>query len=304
MHERNSPGRVGSGKIASVRSSALAVVIAAAAAASAAAAPADHAAVIAIELGADVPAYVQPKLVARVAQGLQATGYTVVPADGAGDCRAGACLTQLGERLGAGSLVLGTVERKAGSTIVDLRLVDAATTDTLASVHEVCDLCGESELEERVGVAASALRQRADDTRAKRAAATPAPAPAAVVAQPIIVTRRHVPKPAIALGGAGLLAVGVGVYLVVIDGRGTCHPGDQPVYPAPGAVIRYPDANNPNLYVCREQYQTETAGFVTGGLGVAAIAAAAAWVLVAHDEQMVMPMPVPGGAGVAVSLSW
>lgn len=102
----------------------------------------------------------------------------------------------------------------------------------------------------------------------KPPAAKPAPASARPVAsktekpEPVEPSpRRPFPLwPGATLGAAGLAAVGAGIALLVIDGKGVkCHGPSQP------------DDRN-----CVEIYNTDTGGWVLTGLGAAAIAGAGA----------------------------
>jgi hypothetical protein len=94
------------------------------------------------------------------------------------------------------------------------------------------------------------------------------------------------------------------VISLALDGRGTCSPGDGPVYPDPGAVIRFPDPNDPTRYVCREIYQTKTLGMVATGVGVVAIAASVALVVRATRGSMLEVSPTTTGAQVKATFRW
>jgi hypothetical protein len=212
------------------------------------------------------------------------------------------------------SLVTVTIDSKDENTVVTMRLHDGSTGQREAEVREVCDLCGQAELSDRLGIAASALRARAIEAREREAKqpptrpattgpATSARAPADAAGQGRAELRSL--GPGILAGAAGAIAVGAGIYLLAIDGRGTCEPGDQPVYPDPGAVIRYPDPANQDVYVCRERYETQLPGIATVGAGVAAIAAGVALVVRArHRGRSVEIAPRAGGATVQVSWPW
>src|SRR5262249_46639464 len=111
--------------------------------------------------------------------------------------------------------------------------------------------------------------------------------------------------PGLLLGAAGAAAIGGGLYLVTIDGRGTCDRGDQPIYPVPGAVIRYPDPSNPDRFVCRDVYETRIPGIASAGVGIAALAAGVALVVRARYRDRSLEMaPLPGGAALHVSWPW
>jgi hypothetical protein len=149
----------------------------------------ERAAILRIELGKGVQEFVRAKAATQVQQGLAAAGYDVVPAEQSakqlsGDlatCKSGPCMGQIGKALGASALVSVSITRKLDSQIIVMQLADASSGDVVADIHEVCDLCGQEELEERIGVAASALRQKAASQLARRAsAAAPVPQPVAV----------------------------------------------------------------------------------------------------------------------------
>jgi hypothetical protein len=171
------------------RLSLTAIVLASSIGSAAAQAPKEKAAILSIELGKGVQEFLRAKASTQMQQGLTAAGYDVLPADQvklSGElaaCKAGPCLVQVGKTLGASALVTASITRKLDSQIIVMQLADASSGDVVADVHEVCDLCGQDELEERIGVAASALRSKAVAQLAKRAPA-PAVVPASVPSVP------------------------------------------------------------------------------------------------------------------------
>jgi hypothetical protein len=273
--------------------------------------PRERAVVAAIDLGPTVPKYVTAKATAQIAEGLAAAGYDVVPpvalSDELASCRAGACIAKVGASLGVQAVVYADIAGQDDNTVITMRLFDASTAHQEAEVREVCELCGEAELTERLGVAASTLRARASEARARRIKLTvkepprdPRP-PTGPPPEPV----GHSLVPGITIGLAGFGAIAGGLYLVAIDGRGTCSPGDTPEYPDPGAVIRYPDPNNHDIYVCRDVYRTKALGIV--GLGVGALGVAAGAILVVRARSSsgsVEVAPAQGGAIMKVSLPW
>jgi hypothetical protein len=142
----------------------------------------DRAAILSIDLGKGVQEFVRAKASAQVLQGLSAAGYEVVPPEQSskqltGDlatCKSGPCLAQVGKALGASALVSVSITRKLDSQIIVMQLLEASSGEVVADIHEVCDLCGQDELEERLGVAASALRSKAVAYIAKRGSNAPA----------------------------------------------------------------------------------------------------------------------------------
>ncbi len=262
--------------------------------AAAAPSPRERAAVVAIDLGPSAPAYLREKAAGQIEAGLAVAGYEVVPVGGrlTGElarCREGACVRRIGEALGVRSLVLARIDGEGENTIVTIRLHDGRTGEREAEVHEVCDLCGEAELAGRLRTAASALRARSLDTRVR-------------AAQRARTGETRSILPGVLLGTAGAAGVAGGLYLVAIHGRGTCGPGDGPVYPDPGAVIRYLERGG---FECRDVYQTRTLGIASAGVGVVALAAGVALTVRARQrERIIEVLPQPGGATIGVSGSW
>jgi hypothetical protein len=171
----------------------LAVLLATSAGSAAAQGSKERAAILSIELGKGVQEFVRAKATAQVQQGLGSAGYEVVPPEQttkqlSGDlasCKSGPCLAKVGTALNASALVNVSITRKLDSQIIVMQLLEASSGEVVADIHEVCDLCGQDELEERLGVAASALRSKAAAHMAKRVSATPTPA----VAPPVIVAQ-------------------------------------------------------------------------------------------------------------------
>lgn len=271
----------------------------------------ERAALIAIDLGPAVPPYVRTTVTQQTEAGLAAAGFQVTPARDSAKvlsgelvtCRQGPCTQTIGERLGVGALVFATISANGENLVVGMRLVDATTGALQAEVADICDLCGEAELGERIAVIASSLRARAVEARRRRSITTlghvPLPAAAADVGH-----ERGSLAPGIAIGIGGALAIGTGLYLLSIDGDGTCSPGDQPVYPAPDAVIRYPDPANREVFVCRDVYNTSVVGVTAMGIGAAAVIGGTMLVLRARRGRMVEVRPEAGGASVKVTMPW
>jgi hypothetical protein len=281
----------------------------------------ERAALAAIDLGKQVPRYLGAKAIVQIEGGLAAAGYDVLPSVQVrprltGDlaaCRDGACVRLVGHALNVQALVFASFDRTDENIVITMRLYDAATGRRESEVREVCDLCGEAEFSERLAVAASTLRARAVEARERREQLTsrsvsPAPGEPArsTASQPASrpASQRRSMIPGAAVGAAGALALGGGIYLLAINGRGACSPGDEPVYPARGAVIRYPDPANQDSYICRDVYHTKAVGLATSAIGVVALAAGVALVVRARGHDTVEVSPVIGGAQVKASISW
>ena len=277
----------------------------------------ERVALVAIDLGPKVATYLRAKATTQIEEGLAAAGYDVLPTAQVaprltGDlatCREGPCVRSIADALGVASVVFATITSKDESSIITMSLYDVESARPVAEVREVCDLCGDSELVERLGVAASALRVQATEARERKARLAAQSKPIEHVPPPQVQATEPEPQrslvPGIAVGVTGVAAIGVGIYLIALDGRGTCSPGDEPVYPAQGAVIRYPDPTDPGKYVCRDIYRTKTLGIVGAGLGAAAAALGVALIVHSHHRGRTVEVePTAGGASVKVSLSW
>jgi hypothetical protein len=279
-----------------MRSVVLAVAVCAS---TAVAGPRDRAALVGLDVSTSVPAYLTPRLTLQIEQGLAAAGFEVVPSTtvtaaltgSLAACRDGACLRDVGRALDVQVVVVASVTARGESMVIAMRLHDARTGDRLADLGDVCDLCGEAELVERVGIEASALRARAERA-SSRAVHGSAP-----------THERGSVVPGLAIGIAGVAVLAGGVVLLGVDGHGTCNAGDTPVYPDPGAVIRYPDPSNHDSYVCRDLYSTKALGITTIGVGVAAVALGAVLVVRAHEHEIQLA-PTPGGATVGMAFEW
>jgi hypothetical protein len=275
--------------------------------------PADHerVAVVAIDVGAAVPAHLTAKAATQIEGGLSAAGYDVLPnAQGLpltselARCREGSCVRQVGEALQVQAVVYAAITADGENIIISLRMFDTGAARQDASVHEVCELCGEAELSQRLHVAASTLRAQAVETQARLA--RPSLRPPVQVAPPQ-TPRRAEPRsivPGVAIGLAGVATLAGGIYLIAIDGDGRCAKGDTPVFPDPGAVIRYPDPSNTNIFICRDLYTTKTLGFASTALGAAAIAFGTVMIVRARDQRDLEIMPLSHGVAVRMSLAW
>jgi hypothetical protein len=275
--------------------------------------PADRerVAVVAIDVGADVPAHLTAKAGTQIEGGLAAAGYDVVPnargmslTSELARCRQASCVRQVGEALQVQAVVYAAITADGENIIIRLRLFDTRAARQDASVRDVCELCGEAELSQRLDVAAATLRAQAVEAQARLARPSFRP-PVHVV--PPEMPRRADPRsivPGVAIGLAGAGALAGGIYLIAIDGEGRCAKGDTPMYPEAGAVIRYPDPSNPNVFICRDIYKTKTLGIASTALGAAAIAFGTVMIVRARDQRALEIMPLSRGVAVRMSLAW
>ncbi len=243
-------------------------------------------AVVAVDIGPGVPAYLAASLSAQIASGLAAAAYDVVPAPALrgelARCREDSCMAKIGHAVGTDQLVVAAITASGENRVIAMRLYDASGAQ-LAELQEVCDLCGDSELVEHVGLSASALRARAAEPRRVHA-------------------RSKVPG--IAAVAAGAVVLGGGIALLALDGRGSCSPGDSPVYPDAGAVIRYPDPANHASYVCRDVYATKGLGIAGIAAGAIGVAVGVALIVRAGHRETIQVAPTPGGATIGMALAW
>jgi hypothetical protein len=227
---------------------------------------------------------VQRKLEAAVAGGLAASGADVVDSaatarrsteKGLGQCETSTCLAAVAEATGARYLIRGRVELVGRNYAVHLEMLDGLTGGPIDMREDRCEICTETEAYETASVAASALKAQVSKRRlapgaggvpagsaaASRVASdasggsgrSPAGPSSALVGE--VVTPAPAPRwralPVIGLA-AGALAIGAGVYLLAINGQGTCRgaPGD----------------------VCEFQYQTRAGGITLVSVGALAAA--------------------------------
>jgi hypothetical protein len=241
-----------------------------------------------------VGAGVREKLEAAVAGGLAASGAEVIDgaetarriADkGLAGCETSACLSGIAQATGAQYLVRGRVERLGRSYSVHLEMIDGASGAAVGTRNDRCEICTENEAFETASIGASSLKAEVSRRRAGARSDLAAP-PRAPATAPAVLAVASPPgagagadstvssSPGAAIGapgssagprgrtwpwvgiGTGAIAVGAGIYLLSIDGRGTCDnaPGDP----------------------CPLQYQTKAGGITLMTVGVLAAALGAA----------------------------
>ncbi len=266
-----------------------------------------RAAVVALDVGTELPSYLRGKALVQIEQALAAAGDTVLPsvevAPKLGDlatCRSGPCIPQIGTLLGAELLVIVSITKTDENSNVVLRIHDGGTGEVLAELTQLCELCGEAELLERFNIAVSTVRAKAGAALVKPMEVVPPIEPPRRVTQHVRGSR----IPGISVAAGGVVLTTLGIVALAINGKGTCSPGDTPVFPDPDAVIRFPDPDDPTRYECREVYQTKTPGLIATGVGVVAIAAGVALVIRANRGQLVEVAPTPGGVSAKVTLRW
>ena len=200
-------------------------------------------------------AEVRDKIDAAVAGGLAASGADVVDsatttrriaAKGLRGCDTSTCRMAIAEVTGTGYLVRGSVESMGRSYTVRLEMIDGATGGVIGAREDRCEICTESEAYETASVTASALKAEVlkrpapatppgDSTPPARRLSAAAPPPSGAASGDAALTLVAPPPSApveakaprfSALSwigiGTGVAAIGAGIYLTSIDGRGTC----------------------------------------------------------------------------------
>jgi hypothetical protein len=128
-------------------------------------------AVVKLSFEGGVPEAAREQFAHRLAEGLAAAHFMVVPravvqerlaAAGIGDCRGGHCLERAGAALDVAFLVVGTVAEHDKTYEITLELVNGRSGALIGTNRERCEICGIEEATEKVGLAASALRARLD----------------------------------------------------------------------------------------------------------------------------------------------
>lgn len=168
-------------------------------------------------------------------------------------CAGAACVPRAIAALQVERAVVTELNVTGKSYTIALKLYDARGQE-LTRADDACEICTVHEAEETVTKAAARLATAARslaqapppptipppaEPAAPVLVAPPEPSPAVQPAAPPLVasptrTRRYVPWSALAWSslGAGLVGLGVGVPLLVLDGRPTCNAAD-PVHQCP-----------------------------------------------------------------------
>ena len=215
--------------------------------------------------------------------GLVAAGYEVIPDELlrrllAGtpeltDCMTRECLARIADKVDATHFVRARVERIGAQYSVEVELLTAPPEQELITrIEDSCAVCTVKEANALVARVASALAS----TRATPVVTVPARGPPAASLRQSSVWKW-------VSAGAAVVALGAGVGLIAMDGRGTNCPG------APGDV-------------CRDLYDTLAAGLVTTGGGLA-LGGVTTYLFVRETRaknSTAAVVPVAGGAAVVV----
>ena len=198
--------------------------------------------------GAKVAPDLRDRMTHAVHEGLLASGADVVdgmPAaatgPGGAPCDGNGCVTAVAKATVAAYVARGTLEIDGRTYELRLEMLDGKTGDLIESREDRCEICTEGEALEMAGVSASALKVQAFKKTAASAAAaagafagpaTPMPAPPGAVsvetsspmAGRAVTSEEHRELGWIGVG-AGAIAGALGLYLIEVDGKGTCSAG-------------------------------------------------------------------------------
>lgn len=130
---------------------------------------AQRVAVARLEFQGRVPAAVQELFSQRLVEGLSAarfevlSGNDVVQALGdsdLADCKSAACYPKVASALSVGYLITGRVSESNKTYSMVMEIINGRTGAVLATTRDRCETCGMEEAGEKMGLAASALRDR------------------------------------------------------------------------------------------------------------------------------------------------
>jgi hypothetical protein len=222
-----------------------------------------------VRAGEGVSPEIRKRFEAAALKGLQTGGHSVLGPDEVrsklggqarlAGCRGGDCIGPMSQALGVDTVVVGEVSAQEKNYVVTLRALrgQGATSSEVAKVEERCDICTVSEAAQAVEKAGQAMSERLTKLgppagatpsvivtappEGNPLAATPPtppvnPAPAAPPAAAPTQTSEDRPRPwrkwVYISGAVGLVGLGVGIPLAVVDGRPTCSAPD-PVHQCP-----------------------------------------------------------------------
>ena len=118
----------------------------------------------------EIPPWMSDRLRQELAQGLAATGLSMMPAEqirqalrgSGGSCATSTCRKALGQKLKCDFLVGGTIQGEARSYTFKLWIASADTGKVAATLKEACDICGQAKVFSRLELVASQLSARMD----------------------------------------------------------------------------------------------------------------------------------------------
>ena len=128
-------------------------------------------AILRLRFAGKIPEGLQDLFAERLAQGLTAARLEVMPGpdvasrlasapEDVAACQSPACYPALGALLEASYLITAQVSESNKTYTMVLDIINGQTGGVLASSHERCETCGAEEAGEKMGLAASALRER------------------------------------------------------------------------------------------------------------------------------------------------
>jgi hypothetical protein len=149
----------------------LCTVLAPAARAQPAASDTQRVAVVRLEFEGRIPKVLQKLFARRLVEGLSAVHFEVLSEDDVqnklvgpslvlASCRDASCFPAMASALSASYLIGAKVSESNKTYVVTMDIVNGRTGIVLASNHERCETCGVEEAGEKMGLAASALRDR------------------------------------------------------------------------------------------------------------------------------------------------
>jgi hypothetical protein len=141
-----------------------------------------------------IPEGLQASFAQRLVQGLSAARFEVLPGhdvqqsltgpnQGLAGCQNASCYPAMAAALSVSYLITGQITESNKTYIMVLEIINGRTGFVLASNRERCETCGAEEAGEKMGLAASALRERleAESRAPARIVVRSQPAGAAVV---------------------------------------------------------------------------------------------------------------------------
>jgi hypothetical protein len=128
-------------------------------------------AVVRLEFEGKIPKVLQQLFARRLVEGLSAVHFEVLSEDDVqnklvgpslalASCRDASCFPAMASALSASYLIGAKVSESNKTYVVTMDIINGRTGAVLASNHERCETCGVEEAGEKMGLAASALRDR------------------------------------------------------------------------------------------------------------------------------------------------